>query len=78
MCKIVKCECCGDKHTMSEMYDTDDGLLCGDCVTYCDNCGEVFHKESEMFEVSSGGVEMYVCDNCYMNNYWDDEDTEEE
>lgn len=76
MSYLVKCDCCGGMRPKQEMIETDDGTLCPNCTVQCDNCGETFHTDTEMFEVSSDGVEMLVCWDCYMNNEWDDEEEE--
>lgn len=72
------CDNCGGVYPLYRMLEVDDQLLCPNCVTCCDNCGESFHIDSEMFEVVKDGIEMCVCYGCYMGNDWDDEDEETE
>ena len=64
-----ECAHCGEWRCGCEGCSTEDGLVCGDCLTdhyhECDNCGVVTAYELN----AAYGGESLICDDCADNNY---------
>lgn len=68
------CEDCGCLVNEDEAYYIDGCWYCGDCVSYCEECREWYHR-SDCTWVDS--IDGYVCDYCLDQHYIRCEDCDE-
>ena len=69
----TRCEYCGARVSEDDIYWCEDVQehRCGDCCSFCEDCGEYYATENEIEVQGRNGDVYYICNDCYQDgNYY--------
>ncbi|MGN0009544.1 MAG: hypothetical protein ACI33N_07810 [Desulfovibrionaceae bacterium] len=66
------CEDCGQTFLLNLLTETEDGLICEQCINHyahCEDCGTYHHEDDLTLVRNANGINICVCESCIEQHY---------